>query len=71
MLTHLIQNWKTTLSGFLTLIVTGGAYLTLAPPPGWSAKEMGWATFICGLAKAYMALIQKDGQGPPPDAPTK
>jgi hypothetical protein len=63
-LTHLIQNWKTTVSGVLTLMVTGGAYLTLAPPPGFTAKEIGWATFATGLAKVWLSLIQKDGQGP-------
>lgn len=63
-ITHIIQNWKTTVSGMLTLAVTGGAYLTVAPPPGFTAKELGWATFAVGLAKVWLSLIQKDGQGP-------
>jgi hypothetical protein len=63
-LTHLIQNWRTTAAGLLTLAVTGGAYLTVAPPPGFTAKEVGWATFAAGLAKVWLSLIQKDGQGP-------
>ena len=63
-------SWKTTVSGLLSLIVTGGAYLTLAPPPGFSTKQMGWTTFVLGLAKVYMSLIQKDGQGSPPPGST-
>jgi len=63
-LTHIIANWKTTAAGLLTLAVTGGAYLTVSPPPGLTAKEMGWATFVVGLAKVWLSLIQKDGQGP-------
>jgi hypothetical protein len=57
-----LQNWKSTVSGLLTLLVVGGAYLTTNPPPGLSAREMGWATFVGGLAKIYLALIQKDAK---------
>ena len=62
LLTQAIENWKTTLSGMLTTLVVGGAYLTTSPPPGFTSKEMGWGTFVVGLGKIYLAIIQKDAK---------
>ena len=61
-LTHLIQNWKTTVSGFLTVTLTTTAILL---PLGIVTPEHTvWLVVVQGLCKGYLSLIQKDGQGP-------
>ena len=61
-LTHLIQNWKTTLSGFLTISMTTTA--TLLPLGIVTPEHTVWLVVVQGLCKGYLSLIQKDGQGP-------
>ena len=61
-LTHLIQNWKTTVSGFLTIsLTTTGALLPLGI---LTPKHTVYALVAQALCKGYLSLIQKDGQGP-------
>jgi hypothetical protein len=61
-LTHLIQNWKTTVSGFLTISMTTTA--TLLPLGIVTPEHTVWLEVVQGLCKGYLSLIQKDGQGP-------
>ncbi len=61
-LTHLIQNWKTTVSGFLTITLTTTA--ALLPLGILTPREVIVAGVIQAVGKAWISLIQKDGQGP-------
>ena len=74
-LTHLVNNWKTTVSGLLTVTITAGAYFAAVPTAvlqqnGITQKEIFWGTCAVGLAKVFLGLIQKDGQGPDSNAAT-
>ena len=67
-LTHLVNNWKTTVAGFLTItLVTTPVLLTSGK---LTVEQAGWALLAQGLAKAWISLIQKDGQGPDSNAAT-
>lgn len=59
-LTHVVQNWKTTVSGFLTITLTTTA--TLLPLGVLTPKETAYALIAQSLCKAYVALIQQDGR---------
>ena len=66
-LTHLAANWKSTAANVLTLVVITGGYFAVIPVAtlqqhGVTQNEMFWATVVCGLAKLYVGLIQKDAQ---------
>ena len=64
---HLTANWKSTVSNALTLIVVTGAYFAAIPTAilqqhGITQNEIFWATVVCGLAKLYVGIIQKDAK---------
>jgi hypothetical protein len=66
-LTFQIQNWRSTASGFLSLVCITGVYcatvpVTLIQQMGVSQKEIAWATFVFGLAKLWNALTTKDAK---------
>ena len=57
---HILTNWRTSLSGFLSFIIATGATLTALAPPWLNPKWSGAITVASGLAKAYVGLISKD-----------
>lgn len=68
-LSHLLNNWKTTVQAILGVVVATGVYFAAVPTAvlqqnGITQQEIFYATIGFGLAKVYLGLIQKDGQGP-------
>jgi hypothetical protein len=61
---HLANNWKTTVQGILSLVVTVGLYFTALPTGAIPQHTAAVITIATGLAKAILGLIQSDGQGP-------
>jgi hypothetical protein len=62
---HLAQNWRSTVSGLLTLVVITGGYFAAVPATllqqhGVTQNQIFWGTVISGLAKLYIAIITKD-----------
>ena len=66
-LKHLIENWKSTVSNLLTVVIITGVYLSTQSPEnltnlGISEHVVTWGTFLSGLAKLYVAFITKDAK---------
>lgn len=66
-LTHLIENWKSTVANLLTLVITAGAFFSAIPNQvlqqnGITQKEIFWGTCVVGLAKLFVGLVQKDAK---------
>lgn len=66
-LNHIIENWKTTVSAVLTTTLATGTYFAAVPANilqqnGITQHEIFIGTVICGLAKVYLSLIQKDAK---------
>jgi hypothetical protein len=59
-LTHLLTNWKSTVSGFLTITLVTTTALLSYPPLQAHLKAIAIIGGIQVLAKAYIALIQND-----------
>jgi len=67
MLTHIVENWKSTAANLLTLIVITGGYFTAMPSAmlqqhGVTQNEIFWGTVLTGLAKMYIGIITKDAK---------
>ena len=63
--TYFSQNWKSTAANFLTLVVITGGYFAVIPVAtlqqhGVTQNEMFWGTVVCGVAKLWIGLLQKD-----------
>jgi hypothetical protein len=66
-LTHLIVNWKTTVSSILTTITAAGFYFAAVPTAvlqqnGISQKVIFWGTCVVGIAKVFLGMIQNDAK---------
>jgi hypothetical protein len=66
-LTYFAANWKTTVSGLLTLVTITGGYFAAIPTAalqqnGITQKEIFWATVAVGLAKLYVDVLKKDAK---------
>ena len=62
---HVIKNWKSTVSGFLTMFLATGTYFAAVPTAtlqqhGVSQNLIFWLTVATGLAKVWLGMIQKD-----------
>jgi hypothetical protein len=59
---HIIANWKTTVQGILSLVVTIGLYFTALPSGAIPQKYAAILTIATGLAKAILGSIQSDAK---------
>ena len=57
---HILTNWRTSLSGFLSFIIATGAVFTAMPPNWLNPKYSAGLTIAVGLAKAWVGMISKD-----------
>ena len=57
---YTVKNWKSTLSGTLTVTLVTTGYLLTQPITAAHHTLTGVLTIVQGLAKIYIALIQKD-----------
>ena len=57
---HILTNWRTSLSGFLSFVIATAAVFTALPPAWLNPKYSAALTIASGLAKAWVGLISKD-----------
>jgi uncharacterized membrane protein HdeD (DUF308 family) len=55
-----VKNWKSTVQGFLSLLVCVGLYLVASPSSVLSTHTVALITLYTGVAKQVLALSQKD-----------
>lgn len=68
-LTHLSQNWKTTLSGFLTTFCAMAAAGAFAPNPFINTKVSGILLAIAGVGNIWLHITMVDAKPTTPPAP--
>lgn len=55
-----LKNWKTTVQGILSGVVTLGVYFTALPTGVIPQKTAGYITIGTGAAKVLLGLFEKD-----------
>lgn len=60
-LKNIAKNWKTTLAGMLSTLVSLSAAGFFAPNPFISTKVSGYCFAATAMARILLGLIQKDG----------
>jgi hypothetical protein len=58
---HVAKNWKTTLAGMLSTLVSLSAAGFFAPNPFINTKVSGYCLAATAMARIALGLLQKDG----------
>ena len=61
-LSHLLENWKSTVQSLLTVVIALGTYLAITPSTVISQHAAGIITLMTGAAKVLLGLIEKDAK---------